>query len=189
MLTILLITFIFILVGLIVIELTTRRFQHQVHDVPFIKTEGPCTPGKVPCTDDVDCLRCSNKLKIRLTCQKVSSKVSERRCLPRSPLEPCNEKLGGVWAWSGTKWFCSCSYPEIAGVKGCQHVNPNVCQGGKYTFDARKGQPPSIKDCKCKKGSIRFLNSRSIPVCVTPDKKSPCYSKGSCAHLYSLRDG
>jgi len=188
MLTILLVTFVFILVGLIVLELTTKRFQHPVQDVPYSKTKAPCQTGKVTCKDNVDCLHCSEKLKVSLTCQKVSSDLSEKRCLPRKPLEPCNEKLGGVWVWSGTKWFCTCAYPEIAGGKGCQKVNPNVCHGGKYTFDARKGQPPNVKDCQCKKGSFRFLNSRSIPVCVTPIKGSPCYSKSSCVHLYSLWD-
>jgi hypothetical protein len=189
MLTIILATFVFILVGLVVIELTTRKSQHKVYDTPFIKAKVSCQPGKVTCRDDVDCLQCSEKLKENLTCQKVSSALPERRCLSGKPVEPCNEKLGGVWVWSGTGWFCSCTYPEIAGGKGCQKVNPNVCQGGRYTFDARKGQPPSLTDCQCRKGSFRFLNSRFIPVCVTPDKSSPCYSKGSCAHLYSLWDG
>lgn len=183
MLTPILLTWVFTLVGLVVLELVFRKERHQVLGANLIKPHGPCQPGKGPCQDNVDCLPSSNKL----TCQRVSSDLADKRCLPKVPDHPCNEKLGGVWVWSGTKWFCKCTYPEIVGSNGCQQVNPNVCQGGKYTFDARKGKPPNLQDCQCKKGSIRFLDSHSIPVCITPQKNSPCYSKGSCAILYSVR--
>lgn len=182
----LLMTLVLILVGLVVVELTIQRSQYQVYDVPFVKPNAPCQSGNVACKTNVDCLSCSDKLKVGLTCQKVSSDLPDKRCLPRKPLERCNERLGGVWLWSGTKWVCTCTYPEIAGGKGCQKINPNVCYNGKYTFDARKSRPPSLTDCQCKQGSFKFLNSRSIPICVTPDKGSPCHSKRSCAQLYSL---
>lgn len=182
----LIITLIFILVGLVVTELTIQRSFHRVHEVGFIKPNVPCQPGKISCESNVDCIRCSDKLKLSLTCRQVSNNVSDKKCLPRKPLQLCNAKLGGVWVWSGTEWFCSCAYPGIAAGKGCQKVNPNVCQGGKFTFNATKGKPYSIHDCQCKKGAYRFVDSQSVPVCVTPQKNSPCHSKGSCARLYSL---
>lgn len=133
-----------------------------------------CLSDAQPCTSDVDCLLCTDKGSYQFDCQKpVSNQKGQSYCLPRKPRAPCNEKLGGVWAWTGWRdntqgWTCNCIYPEIAGTPGCKVPNPQVCSQGQYTFDATKG-PPRPLDCTCPANSTLVVSRSQVPLCIPRD--------------------
>ena len=133
-----------------------------------------CTEQAYTCTTDKDCEKCIDSNSFELKCQphKIDTGM-QKYCLPVKPKKECNEKLGGVWTWtgwgeSGTKeWDCLCVYPEIAGNRGCTRLNPGVCDKGTYTYDARgSSRGPSPDDCKCAEGYDKIVANPDIPMCI-----------------------
>ena len=151
---------------------------------PYVK----CLSEAQPCNTNVDCILCTDKGSYQFICQKpVSNKKGQSYCLPMKPRAPCNEKLGGVWTWSGWNdraqgWNCVCAYPEIADTPGCKKLNPNVCVKGQYNLDATK-RPPRPSDCKCPLNSTLIISKSQVPLCI-PRDTGLCSSDQVCKQAY-----
>jgi hypothetical protein len=116
---------------------------------------------------------------------------AEKICLPQKPVILCNEDNGGKLTYTGfvdgnvKSWECLCSFPQYYGSKGCGTLNPNVCKGGKFTYDSKNMQrPPTYEDCKCPHTHERLVNIYTmIPTCV-PKKETFCKNKTMCEAMY-----
>jgi hypothetical protein len=156
-----------------------------------------CSETPIECNIDDDCGKCidSEAYNIKCTTLKRNSNQSKhygeekKYCLPEKPEKPCNEKLGGVWTWTGWaskggEWDCMCTYPEIAGGNGCSKLNPNVCKGGKYTYSAiGADRGPRLTDCECPPTHIRIHTNKGIPMCIKKNKGS-CPNEAICQSFY-----
>ena len=152
-------------------------------------TQPVCSEKATKCVTDADCSKCEDKDVFDITCKKLSS--GKKYCLPRKPTKPCNQKLGGVWTWSGwadtntKEWECMCTLPEIAGNIGCTKLNPNVCKGGKYNYSAigsKRGPLPS--DCICPENTFQIVTENNVPMCI-PKSEGICPDIHTCTMFYS----
>lgn len=145
-----------------------------------------CSEQPVPCINDSDCQHCRDANVFEMKCEGLDDR---RYCLPTKPEQPCNEKLGGVWTWSGwadtrnKEWECLCTYPEIAGNRGCTKLNPNVCRGGTYTYKPSMDRGPLPSDCKCPRNTVQVVTEGDVPMCIARNKGS-CFDEATCKRFY-----
>ena len=158
-----------------------------------------CSHNPKKCVKDDDCDNCIESSKsqgeLEITCQEIPrtslqskkyGKSGGKYCLPKKADQPCNQKLGGMWTWSGysslegtglsQEWDCVCTIPEIAAGNGCP-LNANICQGGDFYYDATgkdSNTPPHPVHCRCPENSVKILTSNGSIIC------SP-YNAGYCA--------
>jgi len=154
-----------------------------------------CSVNPQLCTVDKDCENCVESQNVEITCQDMNrselqskkyGKSGGKYCLPKKADQPCNEKLGGMWAWSGysglegtpgaQEWDCLCTIPEIAASNGCK-LNNNICKGGEFNYDALGAQsntPPLPVHCKCPEGHVKVWTENQAILCVP-------YGPGFCA--------
>ena len=174
------IIFIISLSCLIIIGLFIHPIAKTVYINPHSHTVNPiCMDTPIECHTNDDCNKCADG--IQLKCmelkrgshqQEVYGNIHNKYCLPEKPTKLCNEKYGGIWTWTGwatnrKEWDCMCTYPEIAGNNGCTHLNPNVCNLGKYTYDARTAtRGPIPADCECAPNYIKIVTDTNVPLCV-----------------------
>lgn len=165
---------------------------------PHITPLNPiCSNTPVECTTDSDCTKCLDSFKVRCTTLRRNPEQSTKYgaqksyCLPVKPQRPCNEKLGGIWTWTGwsdenvKEWDCLCTYPEIAGGNGCQRLNGNVCKGGTYNYDARNAtQGPKPSNCKCGENDQLIVTESGVPLCV-PKGPGYCSDESTCKRFYA----
>jgi hypothetical protein len=157
-----------------------------------------CQKEIIKCNTDSDCAKCTDNVEIK--CVEIDrtsdhSKqygVGGKYCLPEKPSSGCNAKNGGIWTWTGwsdterMEWDCLCTYPQIAGGAGCQDLNPNVCAGGTWTYDATTAtKAPSVLDCTCPK-DFHLLSTEptGVPLCV-PHMDLVCQDEATCETMYS----
>lgn len=164
-------------------------------------TKPLCLATPVPCETNEDCQACGDNVETQ--CVELARHTPEQEkvygksgkfCLPAKPEQKCNEKLGGLYVWTGwseinrQEFDCLCSYPEIAGGPGCSQLNPNVCQGGTYTYDAVKDKRgPKPSDCKCGSGHNLMVPrgvEGAVPLCIPADEWL-CKDKAMCEGMYS----
>lgn len=157
-----------------------------------------CQNTKIECQTDDDCFKCIDNEKMYCTELKRNDDQSKlygetkKYCLPKLPDQPCNLKNGGIWSWTGwtdterMEWDCLCTYPEIAGGKGCMQLNPNVCKGGNWSYDATtSNDAPKAEDCSCSDNHHLLKTKESgVPLCV-PSKDMFCTDKTNCETMYS----
>ena len=147
-----------------------------------------CTSVKTACVTDRDCTKCSEE---EMRCTETGPK-KKRYCLPQRPAGTCSEAHGGSWTYTGFQavnngtWTCDCAYPAFFGGNGCAELNPGVCEGGTFNYDARTaGRPPIAEDCVCPSDHHLMKTLRGgVPLCIP---KSVCDSKAMCEALYSER--
>lgn len=157
-----------------------------------------CMDKPIECHTDNDCHKCTDGVEIKCVelkrgphQQETYGNIHNKYCLPVKPDKPCNEKYGGIWTWTGwaedrKEWDCLCTYPEIAGGAGCNHLNPNVCNLGEYTYDARTAtRGPIPDDCKCAAPHYtKIITDTNVPLCI---KKGDGYCPNDqvCRRFYS----
>lgn len=166
---------------------------------PGIENQNPnCQRKQVECTTDDDCKICTDNEEmkciplVRNKDQSVTYGPTKSYCLPVKPEQDCNKKNGGIWSWTGwsdtnrMEWDCLCTYPQIAGNSGCTNLNPNVCKGGAWSYDATTANvAPTSKNCKCPNNTQLLVTTPSdIPICV-PNNKFLCDGKTMCESMYS----
>lgn len=160
-----------------------------------------CLQTPITCNTDDDCDICIDNQK--LSCVDVSRNPDQeslygksgKYCLPKLPDQPCNLKNGGIWTWTGWAstdrmgWDCLCTYPGISGNPGCTQLNPNVCVGGTWSYDATTAStPPSANFCKCQDNSqLVSTKPANIPMCV-PKGDWTCKTPTMCGSMYSNTD-
>jgi hypothetical protein len=144
-----------------------------------------CTKVQTPCNTDDDCKVCDDPEK--MLCQELKGRNSDKQkqifgsgkyCLPQIPDKTCSEENGGVLAWTGwsstdrMEWDCLCSYPDYFGNPGCTQLNPGVCEGGNFNFNAKDGKSPSADNCECKDDKIKVTTGRGqVPLCIDKNIK------------------
>jgi len=172
--------------GFVYTPRTARTFLNPTAS----RTHPVCSERAVECQNDADCVECADNDVFQIRCEEVGGgKLVERKryCLPRKPDKPCNEDLGGVWTWTynNKEWECLCTYPEIAGNRGCTKLNPNVCKGGTYNYSAkRSNRGPIPTDCVCPEESIRIVSEDNVPMCV-PTHPGICPDENTCRSFYT----
>lgn len=196
-------TFIFIILGLV----------HKPGSVyilfdPGEKTLKKCDIEKVPCAIDSDCSNsCMDVSGTEFVCKTFGRKNEkdvkkfgppERICVPKETGSKCNEKTGGILSWTyqaepdRMEWGCMCSYPDWAaapGPDGMCSLNPDVCKGGTFTWDATTGDDPSPNHCICPKGTTRMVHIGSqIPICVPDEAPNPILYSGTYKRMCSDED-
>lgn len=156
-----------------------------------------CMDTPIECQKDNDCSKCSDGIQMKCMELKrgphqkeVYGNIHNKYCLPEKPDKPCNEKNGGIWTWTGwagnrKEWDCLCTYPEIAGNIGCTHLNPNVCNLGEYTYDARTAKRgPIPDDCKCAPHFVKIITENNVPLCIKK-QDGYCPNEKVCHNFYS----
>jgi hypothetical protein len=188
-------TLLLFFIGLLVLTISLGLFFHPkfvpIHINPNTSPINPlCATTPTTCENDSDCTKCLDNTVMR--CTSTSTSSVQKFCLPSKPEKPCNEKLGGVWTWTGwgregnhtsAEWECMCTYPEIAGNIGCTRLNPNVCRGGVFSFDASGGRGPSPNDCVCGPNTFKIITPSNVPQCV-PKNEWYCHDLESCKNFY-----
>lgn len=190
---------IIILTLLIIFGISYRPSFKQIFVDPNSHRINPiCQKEKIICNSEEDCKKCSDN--VEMTCVTLNRSEDQEKqygkeqkyCLPKIPDQPCNTKNGGIWTWTGwantnrMEWDCLCTYPEIAGGNGCEQLNPNVCQGGQWDYDAKTASiAPTYKNCKCGAGT-QLIETRpnGVPICV-PATPYLCQSEQNCNTMYS----
>jgi len=169
--------------------------QEVFIDPDLRDTSKECSTTPQLCTQDKDCKSCREANEVEVTCQDINRSVLQAKkygktggkyCLPKKADQPCNEKLGGMWTWSGfsgldglpssQEWDCLCTLPEIAASNGCA-LNSNICKGGKFEYDSQGAQsntPPLPVHCTCPEGHVKIWTENGAILCVP-------YSPGFCA--------
>jgi hypothetical protein len=195
----LIVVLIMIVSGFIIFGLVHRPvFPETSIDPGTIGTEPFCARQKVNCTSDEDCKICADNVEIK--CIEIKRNDSdaqkkygptEKVCLPAKVPQNCNAKNGGILAWTGwsstdrMEWDCLCTYPQFAGNQGCQDLNPNVCQGGIWTYDATvETKPPDSSFCHCPPNSHLMESNNGIPFCL-PIFPNLCNNPTMCSSQYS----
>ena len=196
-------TTVFIIIGITYKPMPKQTFINS--DIYPINPNPICKEEKITCKTDNDCSRCIDNVEIK--CVEVeeidenNKNITSKYCLPEKPEQGCNLKNGGLWAWTGwsstdrMEWDCLCTYPEIAGGKGCE-LNPNVCNnGGTWSYDAtqQKDSPPDETNCKCLDGFNKLVTNQEsiggknniggVPFCVKVNKYT-CNGKQMCETMY-----
>jgi hypothetical protein len=150
-----------------------------------------CLDNPVECTTDNECNHmCQESKQFSFACQPSTKNGLKKFCLPKKPEQPCPEKNGGVWTWSGWDsrpgdWSCLCTLPEFFGSSGCTKLNPNVCRNGKFSFDATlQNRYPNMSDCQCAEGFAKIVNRQGVPTCVKLDSEL-CKTQKICEKNYS----
>lgn len=189
---------IIILTLLSVLGFIYKPVPKQVYINPNVTPIDPvCQNQPVECDTDNDCNKCIDNEKMNCVIMNRNKNQEEKYgkakkyCLPLKPSQPCNETLGGIWTWTGwsdpirKEWDCLCTYPEIAGNKGCTKLNPNVCKNGVYKYNAINAiRGPSPKDCECASNSQRIITSTNVPLCV-PKGDGYCANEQMCTNFYT----
>lgn len=181
-----------VIVLLTVLTITGVFYEPATVGPDFLDSTGVavnpvCSEEAVPCLTDGDCASCQDGDVFEMKCQELRGR---RYCLPKTADQPCNTELGGQWVWTGwadsgnKEWECLCTYPEIAGNKGCTKLNPNVCKGGKYRFSKNSTTGPVPEDCECPTDTIRIVTEGNVPMCIKKNKTS-CRDETTCRQFYS----
>jgi len=172
-------------------------------------TNVSCANKPVPCISDLDCKNSCNDFE-EMSCQtmdrpanpKLKNKFGPhgKYCLPIKPEQPCDLANGGIWTYTGwsdnenMEWDCTCVYPQVAGGNGCQNLNPNICKGGVWDFNALISETgPTTDNCTCGADHIKITTDEGIPLCI-PDKNPYnaddesflCKDKEMCLSMYSM---
>lgn len=139
-----------------------------------------CQNVPVSCSTDSDCKQQCIDSEV-MTCQELTRNSDQetkygksgKYCLPQKPQQTCNSKNGGIWSWTGwsgsnnMEWECLCTYPQIAGGNGCENINPNVCNGGIFNYDATTmNRGPSPEDCQCANNNYLMVTNNNVPLCI-----------------------
>jgi hypothetical protein len=141
-----------------------------------------CSKKFTSCKVDKDCEICSEGTNIiKYKCQKMTnlmSNSSERRkpgitnvCNISKPYVGCNLKHGGIWQYSPSitndhsGWKCSCQFSRYYSGNDCNHLNPEICSGGTFTWDVKNGAP-SRYNCLCPSGTKRMIRDNATPFCA-----------------------
>jgi hypothetical protein len=185
---------------LVIIGLFRQPLIKTAYINPNVSSTRPmCMDKPIECNTDNDCRQCNDAITMKCIEMKRSpdqrkayGNIHNKYCLPEKPNKPCNEKLGGIWTWTGwsggnrKEWDCLCTYPEIAGNVGCTHLNPNVCNLGVYNYDARTAtRGPNPGDCKCTEPHYtKIITDTNVPLCI---KKGDGYCPNDkvCHNFYS----
>lgn len=166
--TILLVSFFFILFGLL----------QKPKYAPIHITSGngtfnkQCRTQKVSCNTDADCLAtCSEASEgTEMACRSIpnvqaltdtqkkllgsNTNTPSKYCVPAGATMSCNVAMGGIpvfSGWSGDvshmEFDCFCSYPQWASARVCDatgyctsscELNPGICEGGILHWDLTK---------------------------------------------------
>lgn len=158
------------------------------------QTNPVCSEQAVECQTNADCGKCEDNNIFEIRCEEMGGgKLTKKKkyCLPVKPEKPCNEDLGCVWTWTGwassdnKEWESLCTYPEIAGNKGCTKLNPNVCKGGTYNYSAKhSNRGPIPSDCVCPNGSVHIVSEDNVPMCI-PLHPDICSDESTCRSFYT----
>lgn len=180
----------FAVIGFVYTPTTTATFLNPASS----PTNPVCSEKAVECTTNADCTHCKDNDIFEIRCEEVGGgKFGKRKkyCLPKKPQKPCNEDLGGVWTWTGwassgnKEWECLCTYPEIAGNRGCTALNPNVCKGGVFNYSARhSNRGPVPSDCVCPDGTVHIVSEDDVPMCI-PVHPGICPDEKICRSFYT----
>lgn len=200
---IVLIIAIIVLIGFIIFGKIYTPSQGQTFIKPKQTSTSPiCQQQPIKCNGPDDITTCQNCIdNVEITCQELYRTKDQEPfygtsgyfCLPQKPSQPCDPAKGGIWEWTGwastdrMEWDCLCTYPGYAGNPGCTKWNPNVCNGGIFSYDATKqqNQGPSINDCTCATGyNLLSADPGGIPICV-PAGDYLCKDKTMCETMYS----
>ena len=188
-----------LIAGFVIFGLVYRPKYSPYVVNPARGVENPmCQREKTTCETDQDCKKCvdaEEMVCVPLTRSKDQEKKygkSEKVCLPKAPDKPCNTENGGIWTWTGwagtesMEWDCLCTYPDIAGGHGCEVLNPDVCKGGNWNYNAATASDaPTPYNCSCPSGTHLIAKEPSqTPICV-PAGPGICDGKEMCEKMYS----
>jgi hypothetical protein len=147
------------------------------------------------CTSDEDCNKCAEiGDDIEMSCATIveNPHVSKTKkisvCLPKTVTlsNDCNENNGAIKVWSGwnnperMEWDCVCTYPDWAGgsdYKGkttCE-LNPDICQGGTWNYDATTATgPPTADNCTCDASDQHHIRELTKCSVLSDREKQEC---------------
>ena len=138
-----------------------------------------CLQENIQCKIDQDCNICSENIEFKCVTLNRPSNIGtygpvQSICKPAIPSETCNQEHGGIWVWTGygetntQDWSCVCAYPGYFGNlnDGCTSLNPGICQGGTFTYNAyEQNTPPNPDNCTCGDGYTKVIVN-GIPICA-----------------------
>ena len=166
--------------------------QHSVSRGKTFK----CSRVPTKCRTNDDCMRvCEESGVMDMECARLDRPpllegtygTPQSVCVPKKPRKVCVMKNGCINVWSGyssintMEWGCLPLMPQISGNEGCTAINPNVCSGGKWTYDIMTASTgPGPEHCECAPGMQKIVTTENIPMCV-----SNCDSRESCEAIYS----
>jgi hypothetical protein len=138
-----------------------------------------CGRTMLPCTTDTDCHECQEFHQgVQMSCVQPEGSSGGKVCAPSNAKQICNTKLGGINVWSEwdnpdrMEWDCLCSNGSYAGGADADgntscNLNPDICQGGTFTWDIDKKTNPDDGYCFCPKGTVLYTQvSGGYPICV-----------------------
>jgi hypothetical protein len=150
-----------------------------------------CCKKQTFCTNPNDCAKCLETQidGVEYTCQKLNPQDpnSLKVCLPEDAKPSCNYAHGAIDVWGGydspprMEWDCMCSNGDwAAGVdkngKTICNINPDICQGGTFTWDSKKDPKPNADMCTC----TRKNSAEELSDCLTECTKVGGADENEC---------
>lgn len=141
-----------------------------------------CGQTMLPCSTDTDCHKCKEfHSGVQMSCVQPQGSKGGKVCAPSNAKQVCNATLGGINVWSEwdnpdrMEWDCLCGDGSYAGGADADgntvcNINPDICQGGTFTWNVDKKTNPDAGYCFCPKGTTLYTQiSGGYPICIPPD--------------------